>query len=93
MKQLIVLLSVFSLIMGCATVKPVQKRMLPGKIYSLTDGTEMSFSIEMATNSGEMSAYNPKTSETFTGNTLASLQEALFLNPQQLMPGERLREK
>ena len=61
------MLSFFSLLVGCATVKPAQKIMLPGKIYSLTDGTEMSFSIEMAVNSGEMTAYNPKTSETFTG--------------------------
>lgn len=67
MRTYLVILSSLTILLGCATVKPVQKTMLPGKIYSLKDGTEMSFSIEMAVNSGEMTAYNPKTSETFTG--------------------------
>lgn len=67
MKTSFLILSSLIILMGCATVKPAQKTMLPGKIYSLKDGTEMTFSVEMAVNSGEMVAYNPKTGENFNG--------------------------
>jgi hypothetical protein len=67
MKKNILMLSLLILALGCATVKPAQKTMLPGKIYSLKDGTALSFTIEMAVNSGDMTAYNPLTNENFTG--------------------------
>jgi hypothetical protein len=47
-------------------------RMLPGKIYSLQDGTALDFQIETSNGSGSMTACNPITGETFTGRYAAS---------------------
>lgn len=46
---------------GCAGA------MLPGKMYSLKDGVEMNFEIQTSYGTGSMTAYNPSTGESFTG--------------------------
>lgn len=40
---------------------------LPGKLYSLQDGTELKFEIETSFGTGAMRAENPKTGEKFEG--------------------------
>jgi hypothetical protein len=42
-------------------------RMLPGAMYDLRDGTQLDFAIETSRGVGSMTAYNPQTGETFTG--------------------------
>jgi hypothetical protein len=41
--------------------------MLPGKMYSTSDGTESRFEIQTSHGSGDMTAFSPKTGERFTG--------------------------
>jgi hypothetical protein len=42
-------------------------RMIPGKMFSLKDGTELAFSAQYSTGSGILTANNPSTGENFTG--------------------------
>jgi len=65
MKTKLLLICPLILLLGCATVKTV--RMLPGKMYSLKDGTEMTFAAQFSYGTGILTAYNPVTSENFTG--------------------------
>lgn len=53
---------------GCAG------KFLPGKIYSLQDGTELEFSIETSYGTGRMTARNPVTGEVFEGQYTATLE-------------------
>lgn len=45
---------------------------LPGKMYSLNDGTESAFEIQRSSGTGGMTAHNPKTGERFTGQYTAT---------------------
>lgn len=47
---------------------PACGTMIPGTMYSLRDGTAMPFQIEQSYGSGDLSASNPATGETFTGH-------------------------
>lgn len=46
-------------------------KMLPGKMYTLSDGTESQFEIQRSNGSGGMTAHNPVTGESFTGRYTA----------------------
>lgn len=63
----ILLLFVFTLIASCATMPNPVGQMLPGKMYSLQDGTELNFEIQTSYGTGAMTAYNPVTRENFSG--------------------------
>ena len=65
MKTKLILIGPLILLLSCATVKTV--RMLPGKMYSLKDGTEMTFAAQLSSGTGILTAYNPVTGENFTG--------------------------
>ena len=41
--------------------------MIPGKIFSLKDGTALEFAIERSSGQGTMTAFNPVTGERFNG--------------------------
>lgn len=65
--RIIVLLMLIA-IAGCATVQtPQLGEMLSGKMFSLKDGTEMEFKIQLSTGKGTMTAFNPVTNESYTG--------------------------
>ena len=57
------------LLAGCGPVTRVPGigDMLPGKMYSLKDGTEFVFAVQISYGSGSMTASNPTTGESFTG--------------------------
>ena len=63
----IFLLFVSALMAGCATMPDPVGQMLPGKMYSLQDGTELNFEIQTSYGTGAMTAYNPVTGEKFSG--------------------------
>jgi hypothetical protein len=46
--------------------------MLPGKMFDLSDGTEMTFEIQKSYGTGLMTAYNPATQERFSGQYTAT---------------------
>ncbi len=66
-KIFIILLITLSLI-SCAG------KILPGKMYSLTNGTEMDFKIQTSYGTGSLSAFNPSTGENFTGQYTGTYQ-------------------
>ena len=49
--------------------------MIPGRIYSLNDGTALEFAIERTNGQGIMTAFNPVTGEHFTGTYSAFVIE------------------
>jgi len=59
------------LFFGCIRATNVG-RMLPGKMYSMQDGTELEFRIETSRGSGGLEAVNRETGEHFTGHYAAS---------------------
>lgn len=64
------------LIGGCAT--PPQATgpiMIPGRIYSLSDGTALEFYVERSSGQGIMTAFNPVTGERFNGTYSAIITE------------------
>jgi len=83
-----------ALLAGCAGT------MLPGKLYALSDATQLKFAIETSRGHGKMTAQNPKTGETFAGEYTAILHgggttvtQASTFNPTQRvsptnMPGQ-----
>lgn len=51
----------------CTSAMAYGGRMIPGYLYMLQDGTQLSCAIEYSTGQGKMEASNPKTGEKFTG--------------------------
>jgi len=49
--------------------------MIPGRLYSLQDGTALEFAVERSSGQGIMTAFNPVTSERFTGTYSAIITE------------------
>lgn len=45
--------------------------MLPGKMFSLKDGNEYNFAIQVSYDTGAMTAFNPSTNERFSGQYTA----------------------
>lgn len=54
------------LLIGCAATTQTA-RMIPGKMFSLKDGTQLAFAAEYSTGSGSLTAHNPTTGESFMG--------------------------
>lgn len=60
MKKILIPILISILLAGCQS-------MLPGKLYSLQDANVMDFEIQTSYGTGDMTAYNHKTGERFTG--------------------------
>lgn len=65
------------LLTACATPQhtPTGPVMIPGRLYSLQDGTALEFAIERSRGQGIMTAFNPVTGERFTGTYSAIITE------------------
>lgn len=76
-RLLIALALNFLLFAGCAVAPPraTGPVMIPGRIYSLKDGTALDFAIERSNGQGIMTAFNPVTGERFTGTYSAIITE------------------
>lgn len=65
------------LLASCAVPNPTPTGpfMIPGRIYSLQDGTVLEFAIERSSGQGIMTAFNPVAGERFTGTYTAIITE------------------
>lgn len=74
MKKLLASIALLTfLFSGCAVAPPTPTGpiMIPGHMFSLKDGTELTFAIERSSGVGIMTARNLTTGEEFTGNYTA----------------------
>lgn len=73
---LIPLVSVL-LLSACAATQtvPTGPVMIPGRLYSLKDGTALEFAVERSSGQGIMTAFNAVTGERFTGTYSAIITE------------------
>ena len=65
------------LLTACASPQrtPTGPVMIPGRIYSLQDGTALEFAVERSSGQGTMTAFNSVTGERFTGTYSAIITE------------------
>jgi hypothetical protein len=64
-------------------------QMIPGKIYSLKDGSVIDCSIEYSTGQGKMEAINPKTGEKFTGIYTGVFMNDLWAKCKGILIGDK----
>ena len=69
MKRKLLVPLFFILFTGCAVTNTKENmvRTFPGKMFSLKDGTELTFSMQHGNGSGTFTAFNPVSNENFTG--------------------------
>ena len=60
-------LFVAAVLIICSSAMASGGKMIPGYLYLLKDGTQLSCAIEYSTGQGKKEASNPKTGEIFTG--------------------------
>ncbi|MBN1183662.1 MAG: hypothetical protein JXB49_15330 [Bacteroidales bacterium] len=63
--------------------------MIPGKLYSLTDGSVITCNLEVSTGQGKIEATNPKTGEVFKGNYTVIFVSDLMGRGRGMMKGDK----
>jgi hypothetical protein len=63
--------------------------MIPGKLYSLKDGSVITCNLEYSTGQGKIEAKNPQTGEVFTGNYTVIFVSDIMARGRGMMKGDK----
>lgn len=63
--------------------------MIPGKLYSLIDGSVITCNLEVSTGQGKIEATNPKTGEVFKGNYTVIFVSDIMGRGRGMMKGDK----
>lgn len=63
--------------------------MIPGKLYSLADGSVITCNLELSTGQGKIEAINPKTGEVFAGHYTVIFVSDLMGRGRGMMKGNK----
>jgi hypothetical protein len=86
MKSKMLILSLMFLLFA---ILPGFSIMIPGKLYSLIDGSVITCNLEVSTGHGKIEATNPNTGEVFIGNYTVILVSDIMGRGRGMMKGDK----